>query len=201
MAAAVLKAWNAPSEVASLSVDAATGRVSASKSKITGLSIKDGVVSFTEKDATLPWPLDRDPARNPDTTLVLHNSDIEQELNRYTLKVSGLTGEKYSVKVDGIDCGVFGKQELAGGIDLAALAASPVSSAASKLLSLTRKHNDLHFRRWRQVQVTRNSDGLNPSADVKAQMDSLDAEDAAAVVEQAAATATSAHKIVIAPSP
>ncbi len=201
MAAAVLKAWNAPAEVASINVDAAARRISGSKTTLSNFSVKDGVISFTEKDAALPWPLDRDPDRNPDTTLVLHSTDIEQVLNRYTLKASGLSAERYSVKIDGMDCGVFGKQELAAGIDLAALPASPVSGAANKVLALTRKHNDLHFRRWRQVQITRTSDGLNPSADVKAQMDSLDAEDAAAVVEQTAATVVAAHRVVIAPAP
>jgi lysophospholipase L1-like esterase len=200
MAAAVLKAWNAPATVADIEINAAATHVDAKGASISDLAVKDGTLSFTEKDKVLPWPIDRSAMGNPDTGLVLHNSDIEKELNTYRLRVGGLSASRYSIKIDGTDCGTFSKDELAAGVDLAGLEKSPSFAGANKVLSLTRKHNDLHFRRWRQVQITRGNDGLNPSPEVKAQMDALDAQDAAAVAEQLGAVKTAAHKVVIAPA-
>ena len=200
MASAVLKAWNAPATVASIDIDAATSHAEVKNASLSDMSVKDGTVTFTEHDKVLPWPLDRSPVGNPDTGLVLRNSDLEKELNDYRLKVKGLSGSRYSIKIDSVDCGTFTREELAVGVDLAGIEASPVYAAASKVLQLTRKHNDLHFRRWRQVQITRNSDGLMPTAEVKAQMDALDAQDAAAVVEQLGSVKSTAHKVVIAPA-
>ena len=200
MAAAVLSAWNAPGTVAEAEIDGAKAKpVRAVNTQISGLAISGGAISFTETDRSLPWPIDRDPANNKDTILTLSVTDVEHNLNRSTLKITGLTSASYGLTVDGVDCGSYSRDDLAQGIDMAAIAPLPENTQAQKLLTLTRKHNDLHFKRWRQVQVTSSSDGLNPSSDTLQQMDALDKEEAAAVKEQQNAALPQSHKIVLTP--
>jgi hypothetical protein len=131
--------------------------------------------------------------------LALSVTNVESDLNHCVLKVTGLKAPSYRLSVDGADCGTLTPDELAAGIDAAAIQALPEDVQAQKLLTLTRRHNDLHFKRWRQVQVTPKSDGLNPSPDILQQMNAIDTEEAAAVQEQQKAAIPQPHKIVLIP--
>lgn len=200
MASAVLTAWNAPETAAVAAIDAGTGKVvSSSNTQISNLTITAGKVSFTKADGSLPWPINRDPSTDMDTRLTLSVTDIEKSLNRYLLKISALTAARYRLTVDGKDCGVVSGEALQNGLDLAAIPDYPSTMQSQDLLKLIRKHNDLHFRRWRQVQVTPKSDGMSVTADVQKQMDSLDAEEAAVVAQVRASAKPHVHKVVVAP--
>ena len=120
MAAAVLKAWNAPATVADIEINAQNGQVErAENTRISSVTTGGDKLSFTELDNTLPWPLDRDPERDADTQVALAVTDTEQDLNRYMLKVTGLKAARYQLAVDGKALGTFASSDLANGIDLA----------------------------------------------------------------------------------
>ena len=200
MAAAVLKAWNAPAVVADIDIDAGRMRVaSANGTKVRGLKRTTSGLAFTHTDSALPWPLDRDPARDKDMLLALKVTDYESTLNRCMLTVHGLADGKYALKVDGTEVAQTTGQALGAGLDLAAIPELPINKQASEVLALTRKHNDLHFKRWRQVQfpVSKNNEAV--PADVKAQMDDLDKQDAEAAEQQHEAAMPKPHTIEIIP--
>ena len=200
MAAALLNAWNAPTTVASVEINAESAKVaSASNTRISGLTVKNGALAFTESDLALPWPFDRDTNRNPDARLVLQVTDIETLYNKYLLVVKGLNSPSYKLAIDGKDAGTFTAQQLAAGVDLAEIDGTPVTAQSQELLAATRKHNDIHFRRWRQVQVTNQSDGLNPSSDVLTTMTQLDADEAVAVRDQEKLAQPQAHRVTVTP--
>jgi len=203
MAAAVLKAWNAPATVADIEIDAATSRVvKQENSKVSNLKLNGEGLTFTHLDNTLPWPFDRDTERNPDAKLTLAVSDIESLFNRYTLKITGLKAAHYQVTVDGKAIGVVDASALASGVDLAALPGLPSNQQAALVLGLTRKHNDLHFRRWRQVQLANGRKGIDDvPADVQTQLTALDGQEADALKELHAMLITKPHNVELTPAP
>jgi lysophospholipase L1-like esterase len=185
MAEALLKAWNAPATVASVEIDAADRRVAhADNAKVTDL--QTGLsLAWEETDRALPLPLplplDKD---FKDIGLAIRSSDLVQALDQEPLKVMGLTAARYVLKIDGEKVGDFTKEELQEGINLATLP-TPMAKQAAMVHDLTLKHNDIHFARWRDVQVTLQDYKL---AGEPAAVDALDKlEDQ--IVEQQRATA------------
>lgn len=201
MASAVLKAWNAPDTVADIEIDAADGKVLNSLgSKISGVSVTPQQISFTEADASLPWPIDRDPNGNKDTNLMLNVTDIEQALNRYQLKIVNLPAAKYALKVDGELVGVLSRDELQAGVDLAALPALASNKQANALLGMIRRHNDLHFQRWRALQVPNSSGGKTITPDIQSKMNALDTEETGVLKTLPAANMPKPHTVVLTPA-
>ncbi len=195
MASAVLKAWDAPETVADVAIDAAERTITKSENThISDLEITPEKVSFTEKDDSLPWPLDRDPQKNMDTMLVLQQTDLENSLNRFMLQITGLGSSEYRLKVDDQDMGIVTKADLSNGIDLAAMPGLPQNRDAAELLALTRKRGDLHNRRWREVQTPHAKNGEEVPADIKKQMDELDSQEATAARAQHLAAQPRPHK-------
>jgi len=171
MAAALLKAWNAPRLVASVEIDAAAKRLAhVERAQVTALHMA-GEISWTEVDDSLPMylphPLD---ASGKDFALAVHSSDVVETLDQELLKVTGLSEGRYALKIDGEKVGDFSKARLAEGINLA-LAATPMTEQASRVYELTVKHNDLHYARWREIQVP--FQGLHASYEAAA-LDALD---------------------------
>jgi lysophospholipase L1-like esterase len=150
MAEALLRAWNAPATVASVEIDAAAQRVTRTdNAKVTGLQVGSSL-SWSETDSALPMPLDLD---DKVVALSVHSSDFLEALDQEPLKVTGLASARYALKIDGEKVGDFTKEQLQEGINLATLP-TPMAKQAAKVHDLTRKHNDIHFARWRDVQVT-----------------------------------------------
>jgi len=151
MAEALLKAWNAPRLVAAVEIDAAAKTVThAEQAQVTMLRANDGL-SWTETDAALPFPLALD-SDDKAFALAVHSSDFVETLDQEPLKVTGLASARYELKIDGDKVGDFTKQQLAKGVNLALLP-TPMAKQAAKVHDLTIKHNDIHFARWRDVQV------------------------------------------------
>jgi lysophospholipase L1-like esterase len=202
MATAVLKVWNAPSTVADIEIDAKSGQLTQQEnSRVSNLKVSGNTLSFTHLDGALPWPFDRRPDNNPDANLTLMVSDIEQAYNRYVLKVTGLTGNRYQLSVDGKALGVVAGSDLQNGVDLASLPGLPANEQANLVLGLTRKHNDLHSRRWRNIQLAAKRNGLDDvPADVRAQMDALDAQEVDAVKEQRMMAQPKPHRVELTPA-
>ncbi len=172
MAEALLKAWSAPATVSLVEIDAARKRVArAENTHVSGLEVESGL-EWTQADDALPMPINMNDAV---LALALRSSDFVQALDQELLKVSGLTAERYALKIDGQQVGDFTKQQLQEGVNLALLP-TPMEKQAMAVHDLTLKHNNLHFARWRQVQVPFQDESLPHVAAVLDDLDKLEAE-------------------------
>ena len=193
MAAALLKAWNAPALVSSVTIDPKSDApVKAEHATIQAFGVKDGAISWNQLDDALPFPID---LTDPVTKLAVASSSILDDLDRQVLKVAGLEKAEYSLKIDGKAIGTFSKEELANGINLATLA-TPMRDQAKAVHTLTLEHNNMHFYRWRQIQVPFEKDA--PS-DVEKAIEGLDGIEARIVARQRAAAKPKTHKFEVAP--
>lgn len=153
MAESLLKAWNAPAVVASVEIDAASRRVMRAENAEVTVLRAGQALSWTETDNALPVPLPIPlDSIDKDFALAVHSSDFIEALDQEPLKVTGLTAARYTLKIDGEKVGDFTKEQLAEGINLA-LEPTPMLKQASSVYHLTVKHNDVHFARWREIQV------------------------------------------------
>jgi lysophospholipase L1-like esterase len=148
MAGELLKSWNAPAIVSSVTIDAGAKKADAQRSKVSDLKT-GSEISWTEVDEALPMPID---LNDPVVALAVKSSDFVQTLDQQTLKVNGLSAANYTLKIDGDEVGSFSREQLASGVNLATLA-TPMAKQAADVHKLTLQHNNLHFDRWRKVQV------------------------------------------------
>lgn len=146
MAASILKGLSFPSLVSAAEIDAAGGKVnSAINCKVDNVVAKDGGVSFSRLDESLPFF----PA---DAKSILASAPILEELNKYTLKVTGLAAGNYEVRLDGKKVATHTAAELAAGANLAAGAlqdgpiADQVKAIAAAIEEKNRFHHDMIFR-------------------------------------------------------
>jgi len=192
MAEALLKAWNAPAIVSVLELDAASGRVVREENaKVDNLK-GNGTISWTQQDSALPMPVD---LKNTAIALAVKASDVERALNQQTLKVSGLGTPKYALKIDGDDVAELGKDELASGVNLAELD-TPMFRQAKAVHELTRRHNDLHFQRWRTLQVPYEGRGY---AGLAKAIEGLDALETDVVADQRSQAKPVPHRFELVP--
>lgn len=147
MAWAVLKGLGASAEVSHLEINAAAQKVVAAKGcRVEHLKQAGDGLSFDRFDEALPMPIDE----RAETALKL--APILEELNRLELRVTGLTGGNYEVRIDGELAGKVSAGELAQGWNLAN-AAGPITKQAREVLKLVFEKNNLFFHRWREVQL------------------------------------------------
>jgi len=196
MAEQLLKSWNAPATVSAVIIDASAKKVTDSnKAKISDLKTGEEI-SWTQLDEALPMPVDMGDSV---VALAIKSSDFIEALDQQPLKVTGLTAANYSLKIDGEEVGSFSKQQLAEGINLTTLP-TPMSKQAAEVHKLTLQHNNIHFQRWRQIQVPL-ADKKSPKVQkaVKGLMAALDDEEAAVVKQQRAAAQPKPHQFLLAP--
>lgn len=167
MASELLKTWRAPAIVTAVEIDAGARKVTRSEnSKVTRLEANNGLI-WTQADSALPMPVDMG---DPVMALAVHSSDFVSSLNQQPLRVTGLKDGSYSLRIDGTEVGKFANKELVEGVNLALLP-TPMFKQAQDVHKLTLQHNDIHFVRWRQVQLRATN------ADVQALQGALDALD------------------------
>jgi lysophospholipase L1-like esterase len=194
MAQALLKAWNAPAIASVVEIDASAPKVVREENtKIEGLQANQSI-SWAQRDAALPMPID---FKDRIIRLALKASDVEQTLNQQILKVSGLSAANYEFKIDGDEVTQFGKNELALGVNLA-FRDTPMFRQAMAVHSVTLEHNDVHFQRWRMVQVAFESRGYISLAKA---IEALDALEADIVVQQRAKAQPLVHHFELVPRP
>ena len=192
MAAALLKAWHAPTLVTAVELDAAPGKITrAENTQVTELK-SEGGLSWTQVDAALPLSIDMNDAV---VALSMRSSDVIETLNQQTLKVKGLSAARYQLKIDGEVIGGFTREQLGEGINLAVLP-TPMVKQAKAVHALTVKHNNLHFAAWRQVQVPFQDDKSPNIAKAIAAMNALEAE---VIAEQRAAAQPKPHRYELTP--
>jgi lysophospholipase L1-like esterase len=157
MASIILKDLGAPSLVSSVEIDAAghqivrTDKCQAEWSASASHS-NDADLSFQRFDEALPWPVHNDSA----LALRLPSVDPLLDLNRYQLKVTGLTAESYTLEIDDQVVGSFSRESLAAGVTLS-LHAGPITSQAHRVFDLVIEKNDLYAVRWRRIQLGQNT--------------------------------------------
>ncbi|WP_406700655.1 SGNH/GDSL hydrolase family protein [Singulisphaera sp. Ch08] len=152
MAAALLDAWDAPALVSDVQIkleSKSEPKTQAEKTKVSDVQWNDGILKWTQLDESLPFPAD---LKDDVIKLAVNSSDFVKDLDQQPLKVSGLEGSDYVLSIDGEEVGSFSKDQLAEGINLALLT-TPMTKQASEVHNLTLKHNNIHFTRWRSVQV------------------------------------------------
>jgi len=196
MAAELLKSWNAPALVSAVGIDASAKKVADAKRTVVSELKAGDAISWTQLDEALPMPVDLD---DPVIALAVKSSDFLQALNQQTLKVTGLGAANFELKIDGEEVGSFTREQLAEGINLATLR-TPMAKQAAAAHKLTLQHNNIHFQRWRQVQVPL-ADGRTPRVQKATQdlMAALDEEEADVVKEQRAAAQPRKHQFQLAP--
>ncbi len=171
MAAALLEAWRAPDLVTSVEIDAESKQAVAVNTTVTDLQV-DASLTWTQQDVALPMPVD---LKDPLIALAIRSSDFADELDREPLKITGLPGARYVLRIDGDQVGSFTSQDLADGVNLALLP-TPMAKQALDVHALTIRHNQVHSTRWRSLQVPfadQKFDHLQPALDA---LDSLEAE-------------------------
>ncbi len=192
MAEALLKAWKAPALVSNVELDASTAKATkAENAKVSDVQNSKGL-AWTSQEAALPMPIN---LKDEIVALAVKASDVEQALNQETLKVTGLKGGKYALKIDGQPAGELTSEQLASGVNLALLE-TPMMNQAMHVHNLTLKHNDIHFMRWRMVQVPNENEPLSSLAKAMEGLDSLEAD---VVSQQREAAKPKAHRFELAP--
>ena len=196
MAGELLKSWHAPALVSALEIDAAAKKVVAAKRTIVSGLKTDDKISWTQMDEALPMPVD---LNDPVVALAVKSSDFISALNQQTLKVTGLHAANYGLQLDGDEVGSFTREQLADGINLATLP-TPMAKQAAEVHKLTLQHNNIHFQRWRQIQVPL-AENKTPKvqAATKELMAALDEEEADVVKQQRAAAQSRPHQFQLVP--
>jgi lysophospholipase L1-like esterase len=129
MAAALLKELGAEPFVSSATLDAA-GKVAEHKGcTIEGVKAEDGKLVFDRTDECQPFPIPDD-AR---AVLALYPTIID--LSQYTLKVTGLKGDTYQLKVNGMALGTVSARELEKGINLTTYGNGPIAMQGKAILA------------------------------------------------------------------
>ena len=118
----ILKTLNAPGEVSFASVDARSGRAETRRCEIREFKrLADGSsVSFVRADEASPCWIDDIGA------LAFELVPFQDELNRMTLRVTGLARGRYRLTVEKFEHGTYSAEQLGAGINLSENRKSPV---------------------------------------------------------------------------
>jgi hypothetical protein len=127
--------------------------------------------------------------------LVVRLSDVVESLDQQSLKVKTLSAPRYTLKIDGEEIGVWTKEQLAAGINLAVLP-TPMLKQAIMVHALTLQHNRIHFVRWREIQVPFDKENMS---DLQKTLDALDALEADITERQRAAAIPRLHRYELIP--
>lgn len=172
MAASLLKDWKAPALVSSVSIDAKAKRVTKYEGAAV-LNVGFGVgVAWTQTDDALPMPVDMS---DPLMALAVNSSDFVETLNRQIVRVEGLAGGMYTLRIDGSEAVTKPAAEWAEGVNLAMLK-TPMWEQAARVHSLTVKHVAVHQARWRTFQVPLANDVTETMTEALAALDKVEAE-------------------------
>jgi lysophospholipase L1-like esterase len=172
MAAALLKAWNAPAVVSSVAIDAKAKRVMKYEgAALVNVGFGTGV-AWTQTDDALPMPVDMS---DPVIALAVKSSDFVETLNRQMVRVEGLPAGAYTLRIDGSEVVTASEAEWAAGINLAMLK-TPMWEQAARVHALTLKHTGIHQARWRTLQVPLASDVKDTMAEAMAALDKVEVE-------------------------
>lgn len=129
MAAALLKELGAEGFVSSATLSAQGQVTEARGCVIDNVKAADNALSFDRLDESLPFPL------VDDTRSVIPLFPTILELSRYTLVVTGLKGDKFTLHVNGQMTAQLSAAELAAGVNLTTFAQGPIAAQARGVLN------------------------------------------------------------------
>ena len=168
MAAALLKAWQAPVTVTSVALDASTGKVTGtSGATIASLAKTDSGLTWQEIDSALPLPLNAD---NTDVDFMLKSSTVEQSVNQQPLRITGLADGRYLLLIDGKSVGSASAQQWQSGINLAEWK-TPMRDQAQAAMYLIRDYEYTQLVHTRLL--VRDRDAHQPSATGDAELNTF----------------------------
>lgn len=145
MAHTILTGLNAPAVVSDVEIDAAGKKAKPTDCTIEELSVSSDVVSFQRKDKALPMPIPSE--WRP---ILPYLNDLK-DLNYYGLKMTGLDGGKYILKIDGKKLGEYTAEELAKGVNLGNVSLGPLFEQGQKVSQMIVEKNKIVHKRFRQV--------------------------------------------------
>jgi predicted GH43/DUF377 family glycosyl hydrolase/lysophospholipase L1-like esterase len=142
MAESLLKGWDAPALVSSITIDAVAGKVTdVQNASVEPVEKSNGTLRWTETDDGLPLPL---LSSNATQALLMQLTDIKQALNQEPLRVTGLEAGQYKLGIDESTIGTFSAQELGAGINLADYP-TPMLRQAQRVGWLVRDRDEAHY--------------------------------------------------------
>jgi lysophospholipase L1-like esterase len=195
MAAALLEAWHAPSLVSSVEIDAQKRTVVRQENaQVTDCAPESKPLSWTSLESALPFAWE---PNDPVLDLAGKCTPVVAALDQEVLKVTGLTARSYVLSIDGGKIDRLPRERLAEGVNLAALA-TPMRGQALEVHALTLEHDNLHFVRWRQLQVPLAKSGL---ANLPRVLETLDALEAEVVEKQRARAKPVPHRFELVAEP
>jgi lysophospholipase L1-like esterase len=142
MAAALLKELGANGFVSSVTIDAGGKVADAKGCVIDAIKAERGKLAFDRLDECLPFPIP-DEAR---AVLPLYPTILE--LSQYTLKVTGLKGDSYTLKVNDTVVATVSGKELENGINLTAYGQGPIAAQGKAVLAAVAAKETL-VSQWR----------------------------------------------------
>ena len=179
MAAALLKELGAPGFVSSATLDA-NGKVSEAKGCVVdGVKADGSKLAFDRLDECLPFPIP------DDARAVLPLDPTILELSQYTLKITGLTGERYVLHANDAPLATLTAKELEAGVNLTSFGTGAIAAQGKAILSAVSAKEGL-VGQWRGQSKAASSAEAAP--DVKEKFAALTkrVEEADAKIREAA---------------
>jgi len=149
----LLRGMNADPLLASVEIDAATGKARAQRCTVTSENMKGGTLSFTRTCEALPYPTPE--VARPFSFLV----KLDDTLNRDMLVVKGLTAPSYVLSVDGKRIAEVPAAELAAGVNLSRYPTTPMYAQAMAVFAAVRRKQVQECAFWRQYIGGGKADG------------------------------------------
>ncbi|HTQ09462.1 MAG TPA: SGNH/GDSL hydrolase family protein [Fimbriimonadaceae bacterium] len=172
MGDALLRAWNAPSLVSAVQIDAGAPSVTTDNATVRDLKAANGAVSWRELDGSLPVYFDRD---NSAVDLVLKSSTVFEDADQEPLKVTNLAAGSYTLTIDGENDGQFTADQLGNGVNLAELK-TPMMKQSQTVAAWTARRQFVRQTAWRNLLVDLDGLGLSQRENALRSMDRLEAE-------------------------
>jgi len=172
MGDALLKAWNAPSLVSAVQIDASTSTAAADNATVRDLKGSSAGLTWRELDGALPVYFDRNSAA---VNLVLKSSTVFEDVDQEPLKVTNLTAGSYKLTIDGQDEGQFTADQLGNGVNLAELN-TPMMKQAQTVDTWTARRQFVRQTAWRNYVVGLDGLGLSQRDQALRALDRLEAD-------------------------
>jgi len=180
MAETLLKGWNAPALVSSVTIDGDRAKLTdAQNATVEAVAREKDGLHWSETEGALPLPFDK---ANAMQALLLGLTDIDQQLNQETLRITNLEAGRYTLKIDEQVVGTFTGDELSLGINLADFG-TPMRSQAQRVSWMVRDRDQAHTIHLRMLIRKENVGNLQGGADV---MDQFENSLESSIYEEAA---------------
>ncbi len=143
MAYALLKALGCTDQPSSLEINVTKSTIAPTRCKVDALKVGEKTITFIRTDDALPTYFD------PETAAIGKYLPLTEELNQYTIKVTGLKAGEWNLTVDNKPVATFTADKLAVGVNLAALP-GPWLELGKRVNALSYDQERLYLKRWRQ---------------------------------------------------